>query len=181
MKNNKIIHIELAESFMTQYGLMWNENMEDGKTRDLASRPSVKPNYNAMAKISDKDKQTVQVSLNNMFQLIGELLSESGNIEVNLGILGKFSSINRSLIYSPMNPNKPSALHGYQTVKGLMDLGKDGNYATGKHGQLDPLIHPTNGPEFEETKEYTPGLNHLSGSFKSKTLGIGASPTRRFK
>ena len=31
MKNHKIVQIELAESFMNQYGLMWNEAMEEGK------------------------------------------------------------------------------------------------------------------------------------------------------
>ena len=155
---------------------LWKKARE----KDSTTKPSVKLNYKSMAKISDKDKQVVQVSLNNMFQLIGELLSESGNIEVNLGNLGKFSSINRSVIYSPMNPNKPSTLHGYQTVKGLMDLGKDANYSTGKHGQLDPLIHQTQEDEFEESKEYSKGHGQLSGSFKNKTLGAGTYPTRRF-
>ena len=86
--------MDLSEHFMNQYGLMWNEAVEETKTKDKSSKPSVKPNYNAMAKISDKDKQTVQVSLNNMFQLIGELLGESGNVEIDLGPLGKLSSIN---------------------------------------------------------------------------------------
>jgi dynein heavy chain len=116
-----------------------------------------------------------------MFQLIGELLSESGNVEVNLGNLGKFSSINRSVIYSPHNPQKPSVLHGYQTVKGLMDQGKDGNFKTGKSGQLEPLLRPTNGHEMEESKNSSYAVGQMSGSFKNKTFGSGGSPTRRFK
>ena len=179
MKNSKIITIDVSEYFMNQYSLMWNEAVEEGKVKDKTSKPSVKPNYSAIAKISDKDKQTVQTSLTNMFQLIGELLSETGNIEVDIGPLGKFSSINRSLIYSPMNTQKPSALHGLQTVKGLMDLGKD-KYSTGRPGQLEPLNRPPE-PEFDYKNGMNGSNGHFGGSFKSKTFGNGSSPTRRFK
>ena len=173
-KNSKVITIDLSDSFMNQYGLVWNDAVEETKTKSTSSKPSAKPSYNDIAKLSEKDKQTVQVSLNNMFQLIGELLSETGNVEVDLGNLGKFSSINRSIIiYSPMNPHKPSALHGYQTVKGLMDLGKG--------GRLDPIIRDKNGDEYSGIGNGSYDNKHMSGSFKSKTLGTGASPTRRFR
>lgn len=182
MKNTKIIHIELSDSFMNQYGLMWNEAIEETKGKDTSAKPSVKTNYNAISKISDKDKQTVQVSLTNMFQLIGELLSEAGNVEVDLGSLGKFSSINRSIIYSSMSTQKPSALHGYQTVKGLMELGKDGKYTTGKPGKLEPLMRPTESDGgMNGSKGHIYPHDQMSGSFKSKTLASGASPTRRFR
>ena len=180
MKNKKIINIDLSYHFMNQFGLEWNETVEESKEKN--SRPSVKPNYSAISKISDKDKQIVQANLTNMFQLIGELLSDTGNVEVDLGVLGKFSSINRSLIYSSMNTQKPSALHGYQTVKGLMDLGKDGKYYTGKPGGLEPLVRPPHEDDQDESREPLISMTEqLYGSFKSKTLISGASPIRRFK
>jgi hypothetical protein len=45
---------------MNQYNLIWNEAMDDIRDHDTKSKPSVKTNYNAIAKISDKDKQAVQ-------------------------------------------------------------------------------------------------------------------------
>lgn len=164
---------------MNQYNLVWNEAVEESKTKEKKSKPSVKPNYSAISKISDKDKQTVQTSLTNMFQLIGELLSEGGNIEVDIGALGKFSSINRTLIYSTMNTQKPSALHGYQTVKGLMDLGKD-KYSTSKPGKLEPLTRHA-----DQTGEigghFAASNAQFSNSMRTNTFGDGVSPTRRFR
>jgi hypothetical protein len=174
--------IKLSDTFMNQYGLVWNEESNENLEESKMSKPSVRPNYSAVSKISEVDKQTVQVSLNNLFQLIGELLSETGNVEVDLANFGKFfSSANRSVIYSPMIRQKPSALHGVQTVKTLMDLSKDGKYKTGKAKQLEPLIKEEGEiPEYD--MEGDPNLSGIpTSSFKMKTMGPGASPTRRFR
>jgi nucleoid DNA-binding protein len=71
--------------------------------------PTVKPNFAAMAKSASLDKQILQNSLNNFFQLIGDLLQEGQNAEVDLYEFGKFSAINRQIIYAPINKQKPSA------------------------------------------------------------------------
>lgn len=109
--------VDLSPQFISQFGLEWDESVV--RAKEQSSRPSVKPDYSAISKASGKDKQTVQTIIANMFQLIGELLSDARNVEVDLGVLGRFNG--KPLIYSPMNAQKPSALHGYQTVKGLMD------------------------------------------------------------
>lgn len=44
-------------------------------------------------------------------------------MEVDLYEFGKFSSINRQIIYAPINKQKPSAFQGKQTVKSLMEIG----------------------------------------------------------
>ncbi len=85
--------------------------------------PTVKPNFVGMAKTVNLDKQILQNSLNNFFQLIGDLLQEGQNVEVDLYEFGKFSSINRQIIYAPINKQKPSAFQGKQTVKSLMEIG----------------------------------------------------------
>ncbi len=63
--------------------------------QNVVMGPTVKPNYAAMAKSANIEKQVLQSSLSNFFQLIGDLLQEGPNIEVDLFELGKFSSIGR--------------------------------------------------------------------------------------
>jgi hypothetical protein len=63
MKNSKIITIDPSDYFMSQYSLMWNEAVEEVKVKEKGSKPSVKPNYSAISKISDKEKQTVGMFL----------------------------------------------------------------------------------------------------------------------
>ncbi len=46
--------------------------------------PTVKPNFAAMAKAASKEKDVIQNSLNNLFQLIGDLLQEGQNVEVDM-------------------------------------------------------------------------------------------------
>lgn len=74
--------------------------------------PTVKPNFAAMAKSAGIDKQVLQSSLNNFFQLIGDLLQEAANVEVDINDFGKFSAINRQVLYAPLNKQKPSAFQG---------------------------------------------------------------------
>ena len=57
--------------------------------------PTVKPNFAAMAKTAGIEKQIMQNSLTNIFQLIGDLLYEGQSVEIDLQEYGKFSSINR--------------------------------------------------------------------------------------
>jgi hypothetical protein len=76
-----------------------------------------------MAKAAGLDKAVLQNSLNNFFSLIGDLLQEGPNVEVDLHEFGKISSINKNVIYAPLNKQKPSAFQGKQTVKSLMEIG----------------------------------------------------------
>ena len=68
-------------------------------------------------------------TLHNIFQVIGELLSENQIIEIDLLEFGKFFANNRQVLYDPLNKLKPQAPQGKQTVKALMDFGVSGNIA----------------------------------------------------
>ena len=56
--------------------------------------PSTRPEFPVMAKSSNVEKGMFQKSLMTMLNLIGELLSEGKNVEVDLMELGKFQGMN---------------------------------------------------------------------------------------
>ena len=68
-------------------------------------------------------------TLGNIFQVIGELLSENQIIEIDLLEFGKLFANNRQVLYDPINKLKPQPVAGKQTVRGLMDFGVSGNSA----------------------------------------------------
>jgi hypothetical protein len=51
--------------------------------------------------------QTFKSTLNNIFQVIGELLSENQIIEIDLLEFGKLFANNRQVLYDPLNKLKP--------------------------------------------------------------------------
>lgn len=122
--NVKVVYIKLSDGFLAQNNLQYKQGqLEMEAQQGIVMGPTVKPNFAAMAKAASKDKDSIQNSLNNLFQLIGDLLQEGTNVEVDLQEFGKFSSINRQIIYAPLNKQKPSAFQGKQTVKSLLEIG----------------------------------------------------------
>ena len=79
-----------------------------------------------MAKTVKMEKQAFEVPLNNIFTVIGELMSEQSNVEIDLADFGKFQAMNKQVMYAPLNKMKPTGLQGKQTVKALMDYGTQG-------------------------------------------------------
>jgi hypothetical protein len=57
--------------------------------------------------MANMEKGVFHSSIMNIFQLIGELLSESDNVEVDLMEYGKIQSMNGQIMYAPMNKLKP--------------------------------------------------------------------------
>lgn len=124
----RVIYIKLSDQFLTNNGLSYKQGQKElEEQQNVVLNPTVKPNYLGMAKQAEVDKQTLQNSLNNFFQLIGDLLQEGPNVEVDLHEFGKISAINRSVIYAPLSKQKPSAFQGKQTVKSLMEIGTSAN------------------------------------------------------
>ena len=76
-----------------------------------------------MSKSANMEKGAFHQTLLHIFQLIGELLQESNNVEIDLAEFGKFEGMKGRVMYMPINKNRPSGLGGKQTVKGLMDSG----------------------------------------------------------
>ena len=85
----KIVYIKLSDPFLSQFGLYLKQDGDEKQQAAITTGPSVKPNYASMAKGSGVEKQTLQTSVTNIFQLIGEVLAEGNNIEVDLGNFGK--------------------------------------------------------------------------------------------
>ena len=65
--------------------------------------PVIRPMYGPIAKTIGLEKNTFYYALMNMFTLIGELLSESRHVEIELGEFGKFQAIDRQVSYAPLN------------------------------------------------------------------------------
>ena len=110
---------------MQVHGL--NYKPEHADFRGVVFEIKTQPAYATMAKMAEVDKGSFQTVLGNIFQVIGELLSESNLVDIDLAELGKFISTNRQLIYAPFNKLKPQAPQGKQTVKALMDFGPGQN------------------------------------------------------
>ena len=64
----------------------------------MAFEPLTKPNYAAMAKTAQIDKSVLQTVLQNLFHVVGELLSENKIIEIDLGDMGKFFANDRQVL-----------------------------------------------------------------------------------
>lgn len=74
-----------------------------------------------MAQMAQMERNIFFESIMGIFQVIGELLAENGNVEIDLNEYGKFQAMNGQIMYAPINKFKSSGLQGKQTVKGLMD------------------------------------------------------------
>jgi hypothetical protein len=66
-ENLKVVFIKPTENFLAQYGLSIKSEPEEKGQGAIVLTPSVKPNYIAMAKSCGLEKQTVQISLSNIF------------------------------------------------------------------------------------------------------------------
>jgi hypothetical protein len=88
--------------------------------------PTTKPSIPAMAQQANMERNVFINSLQNMFLLIGELLSEGKNVEIDLQEFGKFQGMNGQVMYAPFNKLKPTGAQGKQTVKNLMGAQRQG-------------------------------------------------------
>jgi hypothetical protein len=137
MNNKRVAYIRMNENFMGMYQLQYGAVMaEQEALSEIQLAPMIKPNFATMAKGANMEKAAFHQTLLGLFQLIGELLYEHANVEIDLGSYGKFQGISRTVIYAPLNKMKPSG-GSKQTVKNLMDYG----VPQGKGNQLPPLDH----------------------------------------
>lgn len=121
------------------HGLEYSPSMAEFEAQTtIVLGPPIKPDKMAMAKSASMEKGAFDSTIMNIFTLIGELMSEESNVEIDLAEFGKFQAMNRQVMYAPMNKMKPSGLQGKQTVKALMDYGTQGQ----RGGQLPALDDP---------------------------------------
>jgi len=128
-ENVRILYVRLSDNFMAQNQIGYKPEMAEyeNEAKNVVMEPLTKPNFANMAKISQLDKSVFQTVLQNIFHVIGELLSENSIVEIDLQEFGKFFANNRQVLYDPLNKLKPQAPQGKQTVKALMDFGVSGN------------------------------------------------------
>ena len=62
--------------------------------------------------MAQMEKNLFHNSINSLFLLIGELLQENENVEIDLVEYGKIQSINRQIMYAPLNKLKPGGFQG---------------------------------------------------------------------
>jgi hypothetical protein len=108
--NLRIPFARLSDNFLQAHGLAYKPETVD--FRGVVFEIKTQPAYATMAKSVEVEKGAFQTVLTNIFQVIGELLSESNLVDIDLNELGKFISTNRQLIYAPYNKLKPQAPQG---------------------------------------------------------------------
>jgi nucleoid DNA-binding protein len=113
--------MSLADSYTLQYALLFKYDEQDC-TRTFTPGPSIKVNYVAIAKTGGLDKNVVSTALNNMFALIGEIMSEFPLVEINLSMFGRLQGVERKVTFHPRVQTRGGYLLGKSTVKNLMDI-----------------------------------------------------------
>jgi len=74
-ENTKVVYIKLSDHFLANNNLGYKQGQAELEVQsNVVMGPTVKPNYSAMSKSAGIEKQVLQNSLNNFFQLIGDLL-----------------------------------------------------------------------------------------------------------
>lgn len=123
LDNPKAICIQLEEAFLLKYSLTFKFD-ERECPYPFTPGPSIKINYVGIAKTGNLEKSVASTALQSLFDMIGVILNEHSRVELDLGILGKFSSYNRAVKFSPISKNKTAYLFGKSTVKNLMEAGR---------------------------------------------------------
>ena len=112
-ENKKIVYIKLSEEFLQRYGLEYSQSMAEFEAQTtIVLSPPIKANFQSMAKSASTEKGAFYSTLMNIFTLLGELMAEQSNVEIDLAEFGKFQAMNRQVMYAPMNKMKPSGLQG---------------------------------------------------------------------
>jgi len=66
--NVKVVYIKLSDGFLAQNSLQYKSGQAELEAQqNIVMGPTVKPNFAAMSKAANLDKQIVQSSLNNFF------------------------------------------------------------------------------------------------------------------
>jgi hypothetical protein len=64
----KVVYIKLSDTFLANNGLQYKQGQQEiEQSQSVVMGPTVKPNFAAMAKSANLDKQILQNSLNNFF------------------------------------------------------------------------------------------------------------------
>lgn len=123
LESNKSVCVDMAEAYLLQHGLTFKLD-ERECPYPFSPGPSIKINYAGIAKTGNLEKSIASTAVNNIFELIGDLLSQKSRIEIDLGVLGKLASSERAVKFHPVSKAKTAYLFGKSTVKNLMELSR---------------------------------------------------------
>ena len=132
LDNPKAICISLEDYFLQKFSLSFKFDERECPF-PFTPGPSIKINYVGIAKTGNLEKSVVITALTGFFDIIGSLLNETLRIDLDLGMLGRFSSYNKSVKFSPISKTRTAYLFGKSTVKSLMEAGRT------VHDKLPPL------------------------------------------
>ena len=181
LDNPKAVCIQLEEAFLQKHSLSFKFD-ERECPYPFTPGPSIKINYVGISKTGNLEKATVSAAIQGLFEMIGALLNENSRIDLDLGILGKFSSYNRAVKFSPISKTKTAYLFGKSTVKNLMETSRP------VHEKLPPLdqtmildeIRDTSPiPERNKTFSYSRPQILESKGLSVDMLGAGLNPHAR--
>lgn len=135
-ENQRIAYLKLGPGFLQEFGLAYRPEMEEYEqsVNLVLTKPIIKPQFPKMAQMAQLDKTIFHNAIMSILSVIGELLYENENVEIDLAEYGKIQGVNRQLLYAPINRTKAGGQQGKQTVKNLMNFG-----GSQRAGQLQPL------------------------------------------
>jgi hypothetical protein len=85
------VYLQLNEYFLGNHKLQYHPQMEEVEAQtNVVLTPTTKPNFPVMSKTANMEKGVFHSSLLNLFTLIGELLADGKNVEIDLQEFGKF-------------------------------------------------------------------------------------------
>jgi dynein heavy chain, axonemal len=181
LDNPKAVCIQLEDAFIQKYNLTFKFD-ERECPYPFTPGPSIKINYVGISKTGNLEKSVVSTAVQSIFDMIGVILNEHTRVELDLGILGKLSSYNRAVKFSPVSKNKTAYLFGKSTVKNLMESGKN------MHEKLPPLEQSFHLDESLQ-KSPIPQKNNTFNNYKPQVvenkglsidmLGAGLNPYAR--
>lgn len=146
LDNPKAICIQLDEGFLQKFSLSFKLD-ERECPYPFTPGPSIKINYVGISKTGNLEKAVVSAAIQGFFDMVGVLLNEHPRVDLDLGIIGKLSSYNRAVKFSPVSKNKTAYLFGKSTVKNLMETNKS------LHEKLPPIEAKIS---MDDSRDYSP-------------------------
>jgi len=152
----------------------------------------VKLSFPSIAKLSDLDKQLVSSAISNILSDIQELLISQNNLEIDLGLFGRFLLKDKIIQFLPFMKAKAGASFYKQTVQGLLGLSSSmkSQHLSILNKQMENVSIVLKKPPFQLTPLQTPekllqpqpkGFSTLfNKSFNKQISGSPESPTRRY-
>lgn len=90
-ESKKVVYIKLVDEFLSRHNLEYSQSMAEFEAQTtIVLTPAMQFNVKKLAQSASMENGTFNSTLMNIFTLIGELLSEQPNIEIDLAEFGKF-------------------------------------------------------------------------------------------